>query len=124
MPLKSYQVPNKGGLVRGAVVSLNAQQLELLDGFERGYVKTKLMATIQRPGNNFFSEQVRTLDLLEGRWSRQGEGGVALVLISVCVSVGVSPCTCAANCQLQCLFTSLSPSPLRVWIQWWQWQWQ
>jgi gamma-glutamylcyclotransferase (GGCT)/AIG2-like uncharacterized protein YtfP len=39
-------VPHKGGMVRGLVVSLNAEQLELLDEFEHGYTKTKMIATL------------------------------------------------------------------------------
>ena len=54
-------VPDKSSMVKGAVVSLDPEQLSRLDVFERGYSKQKLTAKIESPGipgNSSRTEQV------------------------------------------------------------------
>ena len=51
-------VPDKSSTVKGAVVSLDPEQLSRLDVFEKGYSKQELTATIESPGNSRRTEQV------------------------------------------------------------------
>jgi len=57
-------VPMKGGEVRGAVVWLNAEQLQQLDSYERGYSKACLTASLPNEGSGTRGEEVEVVAYL------------------------------------------------------------
>lgn len=61
--------PHTSGMVRGAIVSLDAEQLARLDEFERGYTKTPLTATIEDPGNSSRTEEVIAYIANDSSWT-------------------------------------------------------
>lgn len=57
------------GIVRGLVVSLTAEQMQLLDGFERGYGRTTLTAIVECPGNSSTTEDVVAYIANDATWT-------------------------------------------------------
>jgi gamma-glutamylcyclotransferase (GGCT)/AIG2-like uncharacterized protein YtfP len=76
-------VPKKGGMVRGAVVTLNAAQLELLDGFERGYVKARVSATMETPGSSSTKEEVIAYIAKDVAWTEMPRCNPAICFVHV-----------------------------------------